>query len=60
MEMKPDDAYALRMALEPVTHTGTGYDGKELALYSIAISLKRIADALDEDSPAHHSARRTE
>jgi len=53
MKMQPDDAYALRMALEPLTHAATEYDppqlfaAGELALASIAISLKRIADAIE-------------
>ena len=44
MKMSPDDCYALRQAYEPLTHNATGR-GIELA--SIAISLKRLADALE-------------
>jgi hypothetical protein len=56
MEMKPDDAYALRMALEPLTQNATTEDSAELALCSIAISLKRIADAL-ANKPIAYSAQ---
>ncbi len=51
MKMKPDDAYALRMALEPLTYSATAEDHDQdsngIFMASIAISLRRIADALE-------------
>lgn len=51
--MKPDDAMAFREALEQITLKMVGVDGalnngNEIVLASIAISLKRIADAADK------------
>jgi hypothetical protein len=47
VKLPPDDAYALRMALEPLTHKVTDGDCNDIAIASIAISLKRIADATE-------------
>lgn len=38
------------MSLEPEAH-GPGHNGTELCLRSIAISLKRIADMLEQQMP---------
>lgn len=51
MKLPPDDALALRKALEPLTLPAIESDGNELAMTSIAISLKRIADAMPKTEP---------
>lgn len=43
MQLEP----GMRKSLEPLTHNVTEAEGNELALASIAISLKRIADVLE-------------
>jgi hypothetical protein len=53
LKMAPNDAFALRLALEPLTQKMVAesgefaHDDNALALASIAISLKRIADAME-------------
>jgi hypothetical protein len=49
MKLPPDDAPALRMALEPLIQPYVESNDSELALTSIAISVKRIADILATD-----------
>ncbi len=45
MELKLEDVIAYRNALEPLTRSATGDD---IELASIAISLRRIADAMTQ------------
>ncbi len=48
MKMAHDDACALKKALEPELHCRIEEaQESQIALYSIAVSLKRIADALE-------------
>lgn len=50
MKMKPDDMLLFYDALEPVMRGASDCDVAELSLASIAISLKRIADAIEGTS----------
>ena len=47
MKLTPDGALSFRYKLEQITREVTEASTEELALASIAVSLKRIADALD-------------
>lgn len=48
MKLPLDDAVPYKQALEPLTRTMTECEGSEAEIASIAISLKRIAVALEK------------
>jgi len=56
VKMTPDDGAALRLALEPLTHSMVGEkdsgrdEGNSIAMASIAVSLRRVADALEKQN----------
>jgi hypothetical protein len=55
VKMTPDDALKLRVALEPLTHPMVGEETEEdagnmIAVASIAVSLKRVADAMEKQN----------